>query len=136
MESEFYVLENIVDYMEANGVNSALVEFSLDQNVVEEINRKHKVKLSIKDIEKSIDICLANEWLKHAYLGSGKYKGLRITTTGLGIIRSKKNAEQRRKSRTFLKKTSDFIEEHKGVVSLATALVAIVGLYLNYLRIK
>ncbi|MBH3085157.1 hypothetical protein [Serratia bockelmannii] len=85
MKVEYYALENIVDYMDANGLSSNLVHFSLDQSVVDEINEKHKLKLNIKDIEKAIDVCRAQEWLKSNALGVGKYKELKISTTGVAL---------------------------------------------------
>lgn len=136
MKVEFYILENIVDCMEENGVISAHVTLSVNPTLVEEINKKHKTNLSLSELEKAADICLAREWLKYAYMGTKKYESLKISATGVGIVRSRRNAEEKKKSRTPLKKVSDFIEEHKGIITFITAMVAIVGLYLNYLRIK
>lgn len=136
MKTEFYILENIVDYMESAGRTRKLVSLSIDQKLVEEINKKHKTKLSLNDLEKAAKVCLANEWLTWGSIGVGDFQNLEITTTGVGVVRSRKNSEQKRKSRTLLKKTSDFIEEHKGVITFITAIVAIIGLYVNYLRLK
>ncbi|WP_447875206.1 hypothetical protein [Serratia fonticola] len=136
MKIEFYLLENMVDYMEVNGVTMIEVSLSINQNLVDNINKKHKTKLSLGDLEKAANVCLANEWLKLRSIGPTKYDGLEITTSGAGIVRSKRSAEQKRKARPLLKKTSDFIEEHKGIITFITAIIAIIGLYLNYLRIK
>lgn len=131
---EYKILNNIIDYMESTGSDYKLVTVSIDQKLVDEINNKHETKFSLNELEKAADICLAHEWLKHMFISGSKYNSLGITLKGIGVARSKKKAEELKKSRSILKKTSDYIEEHKGLfivlgfsLALATFALKLLG---------
>lgn len=131
---EYKILNNIIDYMESTGSNYKVVTVSIDKKLVDEINNKHETKFSLNDLEKATDICLAHEWLKHMYINGNKYNSLGITPKGIGVARSKMKAEELKKSRSMLKKISDYIEEHKGLfivlgfsLALATFALKLVG---------
>ena len=131
---EYKILNNIIDYMESTGSNYKVVSISIEQKFVDEINNSHGTKFSLSELEKATDICLAHEWLEHIFRSSGKYTSLGITPKGIGIARSKKKAEEIKKSRSLLKKASDYIEEHKGLfiafgfsLALATFILKLVG---------
>ncbi|ASJ23634.1 hypothetical protein [Laribacter hongkongensis] len=111
---EFKILANIIDFMEANGNTAKEVIFSVDKQFADEINRKHGSNYSISDLEKAVDKCIANEWIEYRALGQ-KYGHLGITTRGIGVARSRARAEEIKASRTWLKKVSDYIEDHKGL---------------------
>lgn len=121
---EFKILNHVIDYMESTGSTYKLVTLSIDEKLVEQINSENKSKFTLKELEKATDKCLAHEWLEHAALGS-KYDDLRITPKGVGAARSKRKSEELKSSRSFLKKTSDYIEDHKGLFVVLGFLVAI-----------
>ena len=131
---EYKILNNIVDYMESTGSNYKVVTVSIDQKLVDEINNKDGTTFSLDELEKATDKCLAHEWLKHMFINGGKYNSLGITPKGIGVARSKKKAEELKKSRSILKKILDYIEEHKGLfmvlgfsLALATFALKLIG---------
>jgi len=131
---EYKILNNIIYHMESTGSNYKVVTVSIDKKLVDEINNKHETKFSLNELEKATDICLAHEWLKHMYINGSKYNSLGITPKGIGVARSKKKAEELKKSRSMLKKISDYIEEHKGLfialgfsLALATFALKLIG---------
>lgn len=99
---EYYLLQYFIDYMERNGLIKEAVIFDLDQQLCDELNEWYKQSFTLPELQKSVDKCIANEWLKHRGLND-KYSYLGITTSGVGIIRSRRNLEQKKKSRTVLK---------------------------------
>lgn len=121
---EFKILANIIDFMETNGVTAKVVTFAVDQHLADEINSKYGTSYSVGDLEKAVDKCVANEWITHRALGE-KYKYLGITTKGIGAARSRARAEEIKVSRTWLKKASDYIEDHKGLFVVLGFLVAL-----------
>ena len=131
---EFKILNNILDYMEFNGTTYKLVEITIDEELVEQINTANKSSHSLEDLQKAADKCLAHEWLKHSCLGGDKYAHLQITPKGIGAARSKQKSDKLKSSRSFLKKSSDYIEDHKGlfivlgfVLALATFALKLFG---------
>jgi SOS response regulatory protein OraA/RecX len=128
---EFKILANIIDFMEANGVTAKLVAFAVDQQLADEINSKYGTSYSVIDLEKAVDKCIANEWIDHRAFGE-KYKSLGITTKGVGVVRSKARAEEIKASRSWLKKASDYIEDHKGLFVVLGFLVALATLASKY----
>ena len=131
---EYNILNNIIDYMEATGSNYKVVTVSIDQKLVDEINNSCKTKYSLNELEKATDKCLAHEWLKHISISGDKYNSLGITPKGIGVARSKKKAEELKKARSIFKKTSDYIEDHKGLfivlgffLTLATFALKLIG---------
>lgn len=122
---EFKILNNIIDYMESTGSTYKVVMISIDQKLVDEINKSNGTKLSLKELEIATDKCLAHEWLKYTSMGGGKYSSLGITPKGIGVARSKKKAEELKKSRSWLKKVSDYIEDHKGLFIAFAFLLAL-----------
>lgn len=131
---EFKILNNILDCMESNGTTYKMVEITINEALVEEINSDSKISYTLEELKMAADKCLAHEWLKHSYLGSGKYEHLKITPKGVGAARSKQKSEELKSSRSFLKKASDYIEDHKGLfivlgffLALATFALKIFG---------
>jgi len=120
--------------MESTGSKYKVVTLSINQKLVDEINNTHKTKFTLNELEKATDKCLAHEWLEHTFINGGKYGSLRITPKGVGVAHSKKKAEELKKSRSILKKISDYIEEHKGLfialgfsLALATFALKLLG---------
>ncbi|SJM95336.1 conserved hypothetical protein [Crenothrix polyspora] len=131
----FKILANVIDYMESNGVTAQVVMFEVDQKLADEINSKHGTTYTVFDLEKAVDKCIAHEWLTHRALG-GKYKCLGITTKGIGAARSKAKAEEIKVSRSWLKKSSDYIEDHKGLFVLLGFIVALATFASRFFGVK
>lgn len=121
---EFKILNHVIDYMESTGSTYKLVTLSIDEKLVGEINSENKSNYTLEELERATDKCLAHEWIEHAALGS-KYGDLRITPKGVGAARSKRKSEELKLSRSFLKKISDYIEDHKGLFVVLGFLLAI-----------
>lgn len=126
------VLELFVDYMESEGVDKNLVHLNIDANFADELAKKHKIVFTKEELYPLVDRCLANEWLKHKALG-GKYNCLGLTTSGFGVVRSRQAKKNKLAERSYLKKTSDYIEEHKGIFILAGASIALATLVIRIL---
>ena len=133
---EFYILNNVIDCMESTGSTYKLVSFSVDQDFVEEINKDNKTSYTLPDLEKAADKCLAHEWIAHTAMGAGKYGHLGITPKGIGAARSKKKAEELKASRSFLKKASDVIEDHKGILIFLGSALALATFILKVMSDK
>ncbi|MDO6464797.1 hypothetical protein [Pseudoalteromonas carrageenovora] len=131
---EFKILNNILDYMESKGLTYKSVVVTINEELVEEVNTINKSSHTLEELQKAADKCFAHEWLKRRGEGGDKYTHLYITPKGIGAARSKQRSEEIKKSRSFLKKTSDYIEEHKGLfivfgflLTLATFALKIFG---------
>lgn len=122
--------------MESTGSTYKLVSFSVDQDFVEEINKDNKTSYTLPDLEKAADKCLAHEWIAHTAMGAGKYGHLGITPKGIGAARSKKKAEELKASRSFLKKASDVIEDHKGILIFLGSALALATFILKVMSDK
>jgi hypothetical protein len=133
--TEFKILWNIIDYMEANGATYKTVTFSIDQELTDEINKKHSANHSLEDIRKAADRCLAHEWIERMALNHG-YTHLRITPKGIGAGRSKAKADQAKASRSRLKRASDYIEDHKGLFVVLGFIVALATFASKFFGVK
>lgn len=132
---EFKILANIIDFMETDGVTAKVVTFAVDEQLADDINSKYGTSYSVSDLEKAVDRCIANEWIDHRSLGE-KYKYLGITTRGVGAARSRARAEEIKASRTWLKKASDYIEDHKGLFVVLGFLVALATFASKFFGVK
>ncbi|MHC3994181.1 hypothetical protein ACXWTF_05085 [Thiomicrolovo sp. ZZH C-3] len=130
---EFKILNNVIDYMESTGSTYKTVTLSIDQKLVDELNDANGTSYTLSELEKATDKCLAHEWLEHAFINGGKYTSLRITPKGMGAARSKRKAEELKASRSWLKKTSDYIEDHKGLFIVLGFLLALATFSLKLL---
>ena len=125
------ILSNIVDYMEREGLTRDAVSFQVDEDLINEIYEAYQQRYSLSELQKSVDKSVAHEWIKHLSIGE-KYSYLGITDKGVGIVRSIRKQAFERKNRKPLKKVSDYIEDHKGlmvflgfVVTLTTLIIKI-----------
>jgi hypothetical protein len=130
---EFKLLNNIIDYMESTGSTYKLVSLAINEELVGEINNGNDTKYSLSELEKAADKCLAHEWLTHVNMGSGKYDSLQITPKGVGAARSKRKSDELKASRSWLKKLSDIIEDHKGLLIFLAAALALATFVLKLL---
>lgn len=121
---EHLILDYILNHMESTGSTAKNVMFSVDQELVDKINQLNNSRFSIEEFQKTIDKCLAHEWIEHGAIGA-QYKYLRVTQKGIGVAISRRRAEELQMSRSSLKKVSDYIENHKG---LFVALGVLVGM--------
>ncbi len=128
--TEFDILELYVLEMESEGANRNLVRISVDECMVSALRDKFGIEVTLENLYKLADICLANEWLEHRVM-AGKYGQLGLTTTGLGVVRSRQRKAEVLANRTALKKASDYIEDHKGLFVALGAVVAVAGLLLK-----
>ncbi len=127
---EYDLLDFYYQRMLDEGSGRNLVRFSIDNQLVEIIYEKTDHSLSESELQKLADVCLANNWLEHTSM-AGKYGNLCLSTTGLGIATAKRRQKEIESNKSFLKKTSEYIEDHKGLFLLLGALVAIVGVVIK-----
>lgn len=118
---EFKILGNIIDFMEANGMTYEDVDLSINQKLADEINARHNSAYTVNELQIAADKCVAHNWLKRTSLDT-RYALLEITPTGIGVARSKIKSDELKSSRTWLKKSSDWIENHKGLLAILTIL--------------
>lgn len=128
--TEFDILELYVSEMESQGANRNLVRISVDDAMVSALRDKFGLEVTLEKLQRLADKCLANEWLEHRVM-AGKYGQLGLTTTGLGVVRSRQRKEEASANRTSLRKASDYIEDHKGLFVALAAAVAVAGLLLK-----
>jgi hypothetical protein len=131
--SEEDILVVFVEEMESRGESGKFVRLDIDESMVKRINDRKGSKIDLEQLHKYADRCLANEWLEHTVMGVGKYGHLSITTTGLGVVRSRQRKQEALANRTSFKKFSDYIEDHKGFFILLGAAIAIAGLLIKLL---
>lgn len=129
-EVEYDLLESIVIFMEKEGTNYKTVTFNIDNDQVEEIYDFIGKEYTIEQLEGAVDICLAHEWIEHRSM-SGKYNNLGLTEKGIGVVRSKRKQKEILNNRTLLKKTSDYIEDHKGLFVFLSFTIALTSLLIT-----
>jgi len=134
--AEHVLLNDIIDRMEENGQTYKTVILDIDDKFLDQVNLKNKDIYTLQQLEKAADKCLAHEWLEKINSGRVKYAGLRITPKGMGVARSKKRADELKSKRSRLKKTSDYIEDHKGLSIVVGILLALATLSLKFLGEK
>lgn len=139
-EPEIRILEMFVDLMESTGSNLKLVHMSIDENFTEELNKKFGHRFNLNELHQATDKCLAHQWLEHRYMGCGNYGDLGITSTGVGVVVSKRRKRSELANRSSAKKTSDYIVEHKGLfialgalLGLITIILTSIGVYIQSL---
>ena len=128
--TEFDILELYVKEMESQGANRNLVQISIDESMASKLHDKLGIEITLENLQRLADICLANEWLEHRVL-AGKYGELGLTATGQGVVKSRQRKAELLANRSVLKKISDYIEDHKGLFVALGAAVAVAGLLLK-----
>ena len=124
--TEFDLLQLYVKQMEREGSNRKLVRINIDESVVKQLSAAG-FSTTIAQAQQLADRCLANEWLEHTVMG-GKYIDLALTASGFGIVRSRQLRQQQLESRSWLKRVSDYIEDHKGLFIALGVVIALAGL--------
>ena len=69
-------------------------------------------------------------------MGVAKYGRLGITPKGLGAARSKKKSEELKANKSMLKKVSDAIEDHKGILIFLGSALALATFILKVMSDK
>lgn len=126
--TEFDLLEVYVEEMERIGKSRKFVRFSIDDSMAVRIGSKLGFEVTLEQVQALADRCLANEWLEYTSLGAGKYGNLIITTSGFGIVRSRHRQREILAARSFLKRVSDYIVDHKGLFIVLGAAIALASL--------
>ena len=125
---EYKLLVYILELCEERGDRYDHLHFDVDHKLVEQLYDRYKLQPSIDELKAIVDRCYAREWLEHAYLGSGRHNGLKLTSKGMGVAASKRRSDELKSDRAWFKKASDYIEEHKGIFLFLGFLIAAIGL--------
>ena len=128
--TEFDLLSIFVREMESHGVSHKLIRIDIDDALVAQMGAFLFIKVSLEEMQRLADKCFANEWLEHAYMGA-QYGGLQLTTSGFGVVRSKQRKQESLAKRSIAKKTSDYVEDHKGLVIVLGILIGAAGLFIR-----
>lgn len=139
-DNTYEILKVFYDEMIKHGTTHKCIMIDIDDKFLKTLKTNSKIKISIEEAREVIDKCIANEWIEHGVMGN-QYGGLQLTTSGLGLVKSKLQKIEESANRTLLKKVSDFVDEHKGVfvllsfiISAFSLLVAIFALYISYTK--
>jgi hypothetical protein len=100
--------------------------------MIEKINSAKGTNINLEQLYMLTNKCFANEWLERSSMGRG-YDNIGLTATGLSVIKSRQRKEEALAKRTWLKKASDYIEDHKGLFIIYTAIIAIATLLIKFL---
>ncbi|MBD5770612.1 hypothetical protein [Marinomonas colpomeniae] len=131
---EYKLLIHMLELCEDNGNRHNHVRFDVNEALIEDLYDRYGIQVPIDELKKIVDRCYAREWLEHAYLGSGPHNGLKLTTKGLGVATSKRKSNELRENRSLLKKTSDYIEDHKGIFLLLGSVIGASGLIIGIIK--
>jgi hypothetical protein len=129
---EYDFLNLFYEEMLAQGQAYNLIRLSANARMVENIYEKMGILITENELQQVADICLANSWVQHTVMGVGKYGYLQLTSTGFGVAKSKKMQSEILSKKSFFRKTSDYIVEHKGWFIFLGFIVAVLGLIIKY----
>ncbi len=79
------------------------------------------------ELKRLADLCIKKSWLKKTTFGSNEYANLKLTSAGIEEMKSEKKQQER----TIVKKFSDYIENHKGIVRLFLFIIPIITLLIQ-----
>ncbi|TAL58567.1 MAG: hypothetical protein EPN84_12715 [Legionella sp.] len=80
--NEMDVLDVFYDELRAEGTTRENLFISLDESVVAKLTHKLKQEVTLEQLHKLADICIANEWLERT-TADPAYKYLSLTAAGL-----------------------------------------------------
>ena len=121
------ILRVFYDGMLKKGVNRKLCYENIDDKFINTLNSNYNIHLTLEECRKIADTCFANDWLEQTRTGT-KYDKLRLTDTGFDIVKSKLAEEERLENRSFLKRISDYVNDHSGIVALLSLIVSLFSL--------
>lgn len=128
--TEFDLLEIFVTEMEQRGQKRNLIRFDIDEKMAVAVSDKIGIPVTLEEIQKLADRCLANEWLEYSMM-AGKYGQLGLSAAGFGVVRSRQRKQEMLTNRSATKKFSDYIEDHKGLFVALGVAIALGGLLLR-----
>ena len=81
---EMDILDYFYDELRARGQTRTTLFISLDESVAAILSQKLGVDVSVNELHKYADICIANEWLERT-TADVEYKYLSLTEAGLQV---------------------------------------------------
>ena len=130
-KEEKAILSYFVDEMERKGYTRQTVLISFTDEVIDEINIKYSTTISEETLDVYINKLLASEHLTHGCLSGCKNSNMQITSKGVAVVTSVRAKEELLKTRTPLKKFSDFIDDHKSIITLVAIILALTSFVLK-----
>lgn len=124
-KEEQIILRYFVDEMEKAGKKQNFIILTFDESLIDEMNKIYSTKITLVSIEQLINKLLSGGYIQNSYHGS-RLENLQITTKGIGVVNSIKAKEEQVKNKSLIKKISDWIEEHKGLVTIIGLLLAFI----------
>ena len=82
--NEMHLLDFFYDELRATGQTRQTLYISLDESQLPKFSGKVGVDVSLADLHKFADICIANEWLERT-TADPSYKYLSLTEAGLQL---------------------------------------------------
>ncbi|MFZ2890059.1 hypothetical protein [Sulfuricurvum sp.] len=131
-QEEQAILFNFVDTMEKEGHTVELVRITFTDSERETINKQYNTKITNEKMEEILNRLLSHEYIKHTTFGGEQFSNLKLTLKGLGIVNSIRNKDEQKKQKSYLKKASDYVEEHKGLFLAFGFVVTLITLILNF----
>ncbi|KTC82210.1 hypothetical protein Lche_0474 [Legionella cherrii] len=83
--SELDILRLFYDEMKNRGTTRDQVFLSMEEDAAAMLSQKIQRPVSVEEVQKLADICIANEWLERT-TADPHYKYLSLTEAGLQII--------------------------------------------------
>ena len=83
--NELDILQLFYDAMKNRGITRDQVFLNMEEEAAAILSQKLKHPVSVEQVQKLTDICIANEWLERT-TADPNYKYLSLTEAGLQII--------------------------------------------------
>ena len=129
---EFDFLALFYKKMISDGEKHNFVRLSVNARMVESIYDELSISVTEDQLQTVANICTANNWIETVSIGDGKYNNLQLTSSGVGVAKSKQMQKDLLHNQSFIKKISDFIVEHNGLFILISTIFALITLFIIY----
>lgn len=83
--NELDILKLFYDEMKLRSVTRDQVFLDIEEEAAELLSKRLKKPISVEEVQKFTDICIANEWLERT-TADPNYKYLSLTEAGLQIV--------------------------------------------------
>lgn len=83
--NEVDILLLFYDEMKAQGKSRDAIFMNIDESIVAILAQKFKRDVTLEEVQKLTDICIANEWLERTTIDPG-YNFLSLTAGGLQVV--------------------------------------------------
>lgn len=83
--NEIDILKLFYDEMRAQGKTREVVFLNIDESAVAKLSQKLRTAVTLEQIHKLTDICIANEWIERTTIDP-HYNFLSLTESGLQIV--------------------------------------------------